>query len=373
MRQSGRFELSLLVGILTLVVQTLPAMADGPAATRPGARDAIAPTGVEPVDTVIAAVQGGDAAALARLVRLSEIPCGPETPEGFALVPTCAEGEAEGTPVAVFPAAACEPYWARDPLPTLNSFVQEAGPLHAVVRGPEPPPADTLVPAAEYLVIFAPRPGSFVWGLAAYIQGGELVSVQAGCNTPDVLMHGPNGEPLPVVFTPTENPAGEAPAPPTAPSTELPAVDAAVAAVLAGDTKTLAGMVGYEEVECWSGSPGMGAPPLCEALGLRPGTWLQTLPVGSCEVSFAPKWEVPTVLSGLLTGEALPFAGVFEPAAHPFSSEVERPEYGVVFEGPGGAGYRALYLRGDRVVAVTTGCGMARLPDALVQRWVVQP
>src|SRR3712207_8608769 len=59
---------------------------------------------------------------------------------------------------SVFPAAACEVYWPRDPRPVLRGVVEQAGPLYAVVRTPADRPANGLFPTSEYLVVFEPKP-----------------------------------------------------------------------------------------------------------------------------------------------------------------------------------------------------------------------
>ena len=163
--------------------------------------DAAGPTGIDAVDAVIGAVLAGDADRLAGRVRMRELPCGPDTPEGFAMAPPCGPGEVEGTPVAIFPAAACEVYWPRDPRPVLQGFVQQAGALYAVVQAPADRPSNALFPTSEYLVIFEPGPGSHVFGLALYLEGESVVAVEAGCRGPRALMHF-DGEPLPVVWGP---------------------------------------------------------------------------------------------------------------------------------------------------------------------------
>ena len=183
-------------GMAAVAVGVIP-----PAA--PNALPAAGPTGIDGVDAAIGAVLAGDADRLAGLARLIELPCGPETPEGFALVPPCERGEAPGTPVAVFAAAACEPYWARDPRPVLRSFVQHAGPLYAVVRAPDALPAGSLLPAGEYLVIFEPRPGSPAFGLALYLEDSAVVAAEAGCRGPRDLMQ-IGGEELPVIWGPSD-------------------------------------------------------------------------------------------------------------------------------------------------------------------------
>jgi hypothetical protein len=158
------------------------------------------PTGIGAVDASLAAVQRGDVDGLVRLAQLTELPCAPLTAEGFALVPECLDGEETGTAVRVLPAAACEGYWARDPRPVLESFVEQAGAPYAVTQAPLAQPAVGW-PAAEHLIVFKPRPDSFVSGLALYIAHDRIVAAQAGCNTPEQLVRDADGE-LPLIWRP---------------------------------------------------------------------------------------------------------------------------------------------------------------------------
>jgi hypothetical protein len=56
-------------------------------------------------------------------------------------------------------------------------------------------------PAAEHLIVFKPRPDSFVSGLALYIAHDRIVAAQAGCNTPEQLVRDADGE-LPLIWRP---------------------------------------------------------------------------------------------------------------------------------------------------------------------------
>jgi hypothetical protein len=153
-------------------------------------------TDIPEIHDVLEAAASHDLQRLLPLVRMSEVPCGPTTPEGFEVVPACGPGDSDGTPGMVLPAASCEKYWARDPEPVLQSVVDHVGTLHAIVRAPQGPLADTLSlwPEFEYLAIYAPRPGSYVRGLGLFLRDGSIVAVDVGCNIPDQLMRwGGNG------------------------------------------------------------------------------------------------------------------------------------------------------------------------------------
>jgi len=95
-----------------------------------------------------------------------------------------ASGEAVDSEVAVLPAAACETYWARDPRPVLESFVEHAGRPYAVVQAPRTQVVTTHWAAIQYIVVFESRSDSFVDGVALYLTDTSIVAVQVGCNTP---------------------------------------------------------------------------------------------------------------------------------------------------------------------------------------------
>jgi hypothetical protein len=143
------------------------------------------------LDDVLAAVERRNVQRLLSLVRMMEVPCGPSTPEGFEIMPACGTGESDGTPGLVLPAASCERYWAHDPEPVMQSFVDHVGTLHAVVRASQGAATGSVAPWPEYdyLAIYAPRPDSYMRGLGLFVQDGSIVAIEAGCNTPDQLMH----------------------------------------------------------------------------------------------------------------------------------------------------------------------------------------
>jgi hypothetical protein len=159
---------------------------------------------VPQINEVLDAVASHDPQRVLPLVQMTELACGPATPEGFNLVPACGPGEPDGTPGRVLPAASCESYWARDPGPVLQSFVDHVGTLHAVVRSPQAGSVDSpsLWPPFDYLVIYAPRPDSYMRGLGLFVRDGSIVAVEAGCNTPEQLMHWAGNDSLEVVLAP---------------------------------------------------------------------------------------------------------------------------------------------------------------------------
>ena len=158
------------------------------------AGDALESTGIEQVDSLIAAVLRGDTGQLEARTQLSEVSCvAADDAANGQLV--CSPEEAAGAAVPVLPLGTCDGSgWARDPQPVLEGFVQESWRLRAVLRGPVVTRSD-----ADYALIFDPRPGSLILGLAADVRDGAVTAVEAGCRTPDEMMLDANGEPLPVV------------------------------------------------------------------------------------------------------------------------------------------------------------------------------
>ncbi len=150
----------------------IPAPAPGRAADDPGW------TGIEAVDAVTAAVLRGDVDATLDLVRLTELQCVSEPPTGFAVMPACETGEGDGTLVSVLPTAACEGSPARDARPVVEDFVQKAWSLYAVTRGSVVSPPSSFMPHAEYVLVFSPRPGSLLNGLAACMRDGAVIAVE---------------------------------------------------------------------------------------------------------------------------------------------------------------------------------------------------
>ena len=320
------------------------------------------PTGHEAVDRIIAGVRNKDAAGLLKWVQFSQLACGPLSPEGFALIPECAAGEAAGTIVSILPAAACEGYWVREALPSLEGLVAQAGQLYSATGGPKARSADRLFPPEfDHLVVFVPQSETYVSAVAFYLsKAGGIVAFEAGCRPLQSFLRFGDEE-LPVIWGPAEQPS---PRPD-------PSVEKVIKFVANGDLNGLQQMVAYTQVECWSGNMGAGAPPRCDPLGLAPGTVIDTLPMSSCEGFFATRSDIVQQLEALLgSSHSLRRASVFVPSTHPFGDAFDRPELAVVFQTDNGSGYRAIYISQEQVVAVTTGCGAAEPPAHLVERWL---
>ncbi len=83
----------------------------GAAPGYPAPYDASASTGVAIVDQVLAAAASGNADGLRGLLVFETAPC--TTAEGLGGPPKCKEGEADGTPLEVFPSLGAEGYFVR--------------------------------------------------------------------------------------------------------------------------------------------------------------------------------------------------------------------------------------------------------------------
>ncbi len=171
-----------------------------PAFARSGADDMLPGTGVDSVDAIVQAALDGDAAALGARLQVTDAPCGPPLDGGREPQPICQPDEPSGAIVQAIPVAGCESGgWARDPQAVLDGFAQEAWRLHAVGRGSVVSPPGPALPHADYVIVFDPRPGSALTGLAAYVRDDALVAIEAGCRTPEDLMRAMNGDPLEIV------------------------------------------------------------------------------------------------------------------------------------------------------------------------------
>jgi len=147
-------------------------------------------TGVIEVDRVIDALFGDDQAALDALVRAQSAVCHEEV-LGLGDMEVCPEGTDGGTLVEFFPVGSCHGYPKHD-RPFVGLLDPDRTALLAVLRLPEPPAVYEHWPAGEYLLVVLHRGLEPARGATAYfIEGGELVLSQGGCNSvADLLAQG---------------------------------------------------------------------------------------------------------------------------------------------------------------------------------------
>lgn len=181
-------------------------------------------------------------------------------------------------------------------------------------------------------------------------------------------------------------PAGaQSPTPPawahTAPSTGVAAVDAAVAAVLAGDADALFEQLDFNEVECQT-QPGLGGLRCPE--GVANGTPIKAIFTGQCELSGLPESEASPsdVAFAVRSGLFLYAAGVATP-----SQSAAAPKYLLFFgsaDDPGTAGAQVptadlpviLGVTDAGVTRLSGGCSSAvadTAANAGVTEWLLAP
>lgn len=145
-----------------------------PALHPPGVR-----TGNALVDAVVDAFLGNSLDVRRRLVRFLKTPC--TTTVGMGGPPKCAAGEANGTPVEVFPFVAAEGEFARrDSLDRLLQF--EVAGLYGVFRVPASAFRADYWPAGEFGVVFSsrvatPSPAEVIQTIV-YVQDGTVVCLR---------------------------------------------------------------------------------------------------------------------------------------------------------------------------------------------------
>jgi hypothetical protein len=138
-------------------------------------------TGVVEVDRVIDALFDADQAALDALIRTQAAVCH-EEPLGLGDLEVCPEGVPAGTTVEFFPRGSCHGYAQHDQ-PYYRTLDAATVLLIAVVVLPAPDTVYEHWPAGEYFLVFAAADGEPAGARGVYVEGGELVRSQDGCNS----------------------------------------------------------------------------------------------------------------------------------------------------------------------------------------------
>jgi hypothetical protein len=143
-------------------------------------------TGVEPVDRVIQIFLGLAFDQRKDLIRTLSTGC--TTTEYFVGPPLCRAGQAEGTPVEVFPYRRyrASHYAAPDELEALLRF--PLGGLYAVYKVPESGFEESWWPAGEYSVVFVSAEGGL--GVEVTIEGEQVVRIEFWPLTPVEVLNG---------------------------------------------------------------------------------------------------------------------------------------------------------------------------------------
>jgi hypothetical protein len=141
-------------------------------------------TGDAELDAVISAVLAGDIDSLVARVQFLTLAC--STATGVGGPPQCADGEAEGTDVQVFPFAACEgEYYRADGVPAL--FAREIGDEPRIYAAFELLDLGTeTFPRGDIGILFeTPTMGAGDLGLLLGVDGeGNIVNLWRGCAAP---------------------------------------------------------------------------------------------------------------------------------------------------------------------------------------------
>lgn len=218
------------------------------------------------VDSLFSMLEARDVTALASSVEYERRACEPGSQ------PACPSGVERGE-VDALPLRACggNDSWisTQNTATRLERIASIASNVHAAVEIPE-----GYRPDAEHLLILVTQVAPYRWESAGiFEQDGQIVGLFTQCGEYPQEMYPPSAFLLP---PPSESPldAGRA--------SGVAQVDAAFAALRAGDIATLDGLIAWEQIGCVTQQDGIGAPPLCEA-DEPPGTVLDVLSVVSCE------------------------------------------------------------------------------------------
>ncbi len=146
----------------------------------PALQPAGAATGIADLDAVIKAVLGNSLDAKRKLVRYVTTPC--TTAQGAGGPPKCAAGEANNTPVEVFPFVAAEGEFVRhDAIDRVLQFTVEG--LYGVYRVPDSAFRAAYWPAGQYAAVFVEKgvKGQQVTEVVqtiVYVEGSAIVRLR---------------------------------------------------------------------------------------------------------------------------------------------------------------------------------------------------
>jgi hypothetical protein len=151
-------------------------------------------TGIAEIDDVIEAILSSDVEARRVLVRFVVTPC--TTAQGIGGPPKCAEGEADGTPVEVFPILESEGFHVRrESIDQSLGFVVEG--LYAVFRVPDDAYEEDYWPAGEYGLVFVRKdmPEGMNFPVTVLVENGLIVRLHFNFfNSPAMVIERDAGE-----------------------------------------------------------------------------------------------------------------------------------------------------------------------------------
>ena len=144
-------------------------------------------TGNGEVDPVLDAIESGDAARQVATIRFTLVPC-VVNPQGLGAPPTCAAGEAEGTPIEVLPQACAEGYYRRKTsFSGENPFIYPDLSLYAVVR--QSRQSSPQWPQGHYAILYR-SPETPDWSIQVNVEDAKIVSVSDCLPRPQDVLNG---------------------------------------------------------------------------------------------------------------------------------------------------------------------------------------
>lgn len=339
----------------------LPPLADRP--VPPASHDLAVTTGDSIFDPVLAALAGGNPAALLALVDYEQQPCGTDT------TPLCGS-RPEGTPVEAIGFTDC----GRNPRFESRAFIerrlgtiaQEAIGIAGIARVPE-----GYFPAGYTMIIIVGQQSPYSWQTnALVVSGGSVTGAIDRC--PVEMLY----PPVEFVVLPPPQDAG----PDFARRSGIDVIDRFLDALAARDIEALAVLVSYTPIGCVVEQRGIGALPLCEA-GEGDGTIVEALPLAHCEGNYEREREtIGRVLPQLSETQWALYAVLDLGDAPSVQDDFRRGRYQVVLHNPANPEWQqaiALGFDDAGMTIVWYGCG-PQLPAGLywpgrAPEWVLPP
>ncbi|MDX1436076.1 MAG: hypothetical protein R3335_04655 [Anaerolineales bacterium] len=150
----------------------------------------VGPAPLEEAKAIALAMLGGSITNVIEYVELVKIPC--TTSDGLGGPPQCAEGEPEGTEVAVFPSGGAEGSFVRqEDLEESLAFNLTLKKLYAVYKVTPSPYLESYFPPGEIALLFERELNDFPIPITALIQNGKLVGLNFGIGvSPEDILKG---------------------------------------------------------------------------------------------------------------------------------------------------------------------------------------
>ena len=333
---------------------------------------------MEAVDFVIEAMLAREPERLIeRIAGWEQRACVADWSGGSPSPPICPQGVADGTLIESFFVVAGEgAYLRRDQVAEFARLPDGWG-LYTV-RAVRPDPDSANV---EYVVLFGAPPGdgTSLLTTSVTVTVGGVTRISVGdfsdglvevWSTLGATTAGTGGF-LPHATTIADNWLRAA----SARRTGLEELDTLIETVLSRDTTRIAAHTTFVEMECTT-SLGIGFRPRCDDLGVPPGTIVEVLPAAAQEGFGILRANFEQTMS-ILLGEELTFWAAYQ-AARPASSELERPDYVLVFLSVGpGRNYHGsssqLHIKSGQLIFLEASFSSTLPREEEIARWLIRP